>query len=156
MGRQGYGYHERIGYCSRLDTIQAAILSVKLPYLNEWNEARRRNAMRYNELLGDLSGAELMLPDSEKGNYHIYHQYTIRHTRRDELQAYLKAHGVDSKVFYPPPMHLQPAYVYLGYNAGDFPIAEQATREVLSIPIVPELSDEQIVYVADLIRRFPA
>ena len=153
-GQKGYGYHERIGYCSRLDALQAAILSVKLPYLNDWNEARRRNAMRYNELLGDLSGTELMLPNSEKGNYHIYHQYTLRHTRRDELQAYLKAHGVDSKVFYPHPMHLQPAYAYLGYHAGDFPIAEQATREVLSIPIVPELSDEQIVYVADLIRRF--
>ena len=155
-GQTSYGYHERIGYCSRLDALQAAILSVKLPFLTAWNEARQRNATRYNELLGDLNGTELMLPSCEKGNYHIYHQYTLRHTRRDALQAYLKAHGVDSKVFYPLATHLQPAYAYLGYKQGDFPIAEQATREVLSIPIVPELSDEQIVYVADLIRRFPA
>ena len=155
-GQSSYGHHERVGYCSRLDALQAAILSVKLPHLPSWNEARRRNAARYNELLGDLSGTELMLPNCEKGNYHIYHQYTIRHTRRDALQAYLKAQGVDSKVFYPLATHLQPAYAYLGYAQGDFPIAEQATREVLSIPIVPELSDEQIVYVADLIRRFPA
>ena len=155
-GQSKYGYHERIGYCSRLDTLQAVILNVKLPYLVEWNEARRRNAIRYNQLLSDLSGADLVLPGCEKGNYHIYHQYTIRHARRDELQAYLKEHGVDSKVFYPLPMHLQPAYAYLGYKAGDFPIVERVAREVLSIPIVPELSDEQIVYVADLIRRFPA
>lgn len=155
-GQRSYGYHERIGYCSRLDTIQAVILSVKLPHLTDWNEARRRNAIRYNALLSDLRGTELVLPGCEKGNCHIYHQYTIRHARRDELQAYLKEHEVDTKVFYPLPMHLQPAYAYLNYNEGDFPIAERIAKEVLSIPIVPELSDEQIAYVAGLIRNFSA
>ncbi len=150
-GQRGYGYHERIGYCSRLDTLQAVILMAKLPHLNGWNEARRRNAALYTALLAD---ADLMLPGCEPGNYHIYHQYTIRHPRRDELQVFLKERGVDSKVFYPLVMHLQPAYLYLGYQQGDFPAAERATREVLSIPIVPELCDEQIAYVADLITRF--
>ena len=155
-GQSSYAHHERIGYCSRLDTIQAAILSVKLPHLNAWNEARRRNAARYNELLADLNSADFTLPGCEKGNLHIYHQYTVRHTRRDALQAYLKEQGVDSKAFYPLPMHMQPAYLYLGCREGDFPIAERMAREVLSLPIVPELSDAQIVYVADCIRRFAA
>lgn len=151
-GQRSYGYHERIGYCSRLDTMQAVVLMAKLPRLACWNEVRRRNAARYAALLAD---AEVTLPGCEAGNYHIYHQYTIRHSHRDELQAYLKSHDVDSKVFYPLPMHLQPAYAYLGYKEGDFPIAERAAREVLSIPIIPELSDEQIEYVAELICRFP-
>ena len=155
-GQSGYGYHERIGYCSRLDTVQAAILNVKLPYLSAWNEARRRNAARYHALLADLAGPDLALPGCEPGNHHIYHQYTLRHTRRDALQAFLKEQGVDSKVFYPLPMHMQPAYAYLGYAEGAFPVAERVAREVLSIPIVPELTDEQIVYVADCIRRFSA
>ncbi len=152
-GQRGYGYHERIGYCSRLDTMQAVILMAKLPCLTAWNEARRRNAARYNMLLAD---SDVTLPGCEPGNYHIYHQYTIRHPRRDALQAFLKQHGVDSKVFYPLAMHLQPAYRYFGYREGDFPAAERATREVLSIPIIPELREEQIVYVADLITRFSA
>lgn len=151
-GQRGYGYHERIGYCSRLDTMQAVILSLKLPHLTAWNEARRAHAKRYNALLAE---APVMLPGCEAGNYHIYHQYTIRHPRRDALQSYLKQHEVDSKVFYPLPMHLQPAYAYLGFHEGDFPSAECAAREVLSIPIVPELAPEQIAYVAELICRFP-
>lgn len=155
-GQSSYGHHERIGYCSRLDSLQAVILSVKLPHLSAWNEARRRNAARYHELLADLDSADFTLPGCETGNHHIYHQYTIRHTRRDALQAYLKAQGVDSKVFYPLPMHRQPAYAYLGHTEGDFPIAERMAREVLSLPVVPELSDAQIVYVADCIRRFSA
>jgi dTDP-4-amino-4,6-dideoxygalactose transaminase len=150
-GQRGYGYHERIGYCSRLDTMQAVILMAKLPCLTGWNEARRRNAERYNALLAD---ADVTLPGCETGNYHIYHQYTIRHPRRDALQTFLKEHGVDSKVFYPLAMHLQPAYRYFGYQEGDFPAAERATHEVLSIPIIPELRAEQIEYVADLIARF--
>lgn len=150
-GQSGYGYHERVGYCSRLDTMQAVILMAKLPCLPVWNEGRRRNAARYTELLAD---SDAILPGSEAGNYHIYHQYTIRHTRRDALQAYLKEHEVDSKVFYPLSMHMQPAYRYLGYREGAFPAAERATREVLSIPVIPELREEQIAYVADLITRF--
>ncbi len=154
-GKSGaYGVYERIGYCSRLDTMQAAVLLKKLPHLHRWNEGRRQNAARYNELLGDLTERGLHLPRAEAGNYHIYHQYTLRHPRRDALQLHLSACGVDSKVFYHMPMHLQPAYAYLGFNKGEFPAAEQAANEVLSIPIHPELSDEQICHVAASIRSF--
>lgn len=150
-------FYERVGYCSRLDAIQAAILQVKLPALHEWNEGRRRNAALYHELLADvadITGTGIGLPGHEPGNYHIYHQYTIRHPRRDELQAYLKEHEVDSEIYYPLPLHLHPAYAYLGCKEGDFPHAERAGREVLSLPIHPELTEEQIYYVAQLIREF--
>jgi dTDP-4-amino-4,6-dideoxygalactose transaminase len=156
-GQSSYGYHERVGYCSRLDSIQAAILRVKLPHLALWNEQRRRNAEIYNEHLADVASADnavLVLPGFERGNYHVYHQYTIRHTNRNQLQAYLKENGVDTKVFYPHPAHLQNAYSYLRYGPNDFPWAEQAAREVLSLPIQPELTEQQIVFVCDLIRQF--
>ncbi len=159
-GTVGHKYHyEHIGYCSRLDAIQAAVLLAKLPRLAGWNEGRRRNATRYSERMGAAvrdSNCGLTLPRSESGNFHIYHQYTIRHPRRDALHAYLKTHDVDSEVYYPIPMHLQPAYAYLGYQVGDFPNAERAAQEVLSLPIHPELTDEQIDYVADLVLRFTA
>jgi len=157
VGKNGaYGYHERVGYCSRLDTLQAVVLLAKLPRLAEWNAARRRNAARYRELLSDLAETGLILPRCEPGNDHIYHQFTIRHPRRDALQAYLKQQEIDTKIFYPLPMHLQPAYAYLGYREGDFPAAERAAREVLSLPIHPELTDAQIEFVAMHIRRFLA
>lgn len=152
-GQSSYGHYDAIGYTSRLDTIQAAVLRAKLPKLCEWNEKRRAHAQRYQEL---LACCEVTLPGFEAGNYHVFHQYTIRHPHRDALQAHLKEHGVDSKVFYPLPLHLQPAYAALGYRCGDFPFAERAAREVLSIPIFPELSEEQIEYVAKCIRRFHA
>ena len=153
---QKYQY-ERVGYCSRLDAIQAAVLCVKMPHLPDWNESRRRHAARYNELLRGLSdgvGERIVLPQCEPGNRHIYHQYTIRHARRDLLQAHLKANGVSSEIYYPHPLHTQPAYRYLGYQEGDFPNAERAAREALSLPVHPELTDEQIDYVADVLRRF--
>jgi len=149
--------YERVGYCSRLDTIQAVVLLAKLPRLREWNEGRRRNAARYHALLADLTKTtDLVLPQHDKGNYHIYHQYTIQHPRRDDLQKYLKQHGVETAIYYPLPVHLQPAYAYLGYREGDFPIAERAAREVLSLPVHPELTEAQIEYVAATIRRFLA
>ena len=150
-------FYERVGYCSRLDAIQAAILHVKLPALQDWNEGRRRNAALYHELLADVAEINELgigLPGHERGNYHIYHQYTIRHPRRDALQAFLKAHEVESEIYYPVPMHLHPAYAYLGFKEGDFPKAEKAAREVLSLPIHPELTEDQIRYVAGLIRTF--
>ncbi|MCS6777391.1 MAG: DegT/DnrJ/EryC1/StrS family aminotransferase [Chloroherpetonaceae bacterium] len=152
-GSHKYAY-ERVGFCSRLDAIQAAVLLAKLPRLPEWNEGRRRNAMLYQELLGDLIDCGFFLPRVEVGNYHIYHQFTVRTPRRDALMDYLRENGVDSEIYYPCPLHLQPAYAYLGYRAGDLPGAEQAAREVLSLPIHPELTEEQITYVAGLIRRF--
>lgn len=159
-GTQGHKYHHvRVGYCSRLDAIQAVVLQAKLPHLEAWNASRRRNAELYHTLLADVSDptAEgIQLPGHDPANCHIYHQYTIRHPRRDALQAYLKANEVDSEIYYPIPTHLQPAYAYLGYKEGDFPAAERVAREVLSLPIHPELTEDQIVYVAELIRRFPA
>ncbi len=157
-GIKGQKYqYERVGYCSRLDAIQAAVLCVKMPHLVEWNEGRRRHAARYNELLrcvADGMGERVVLPQCEPGNYHIYHQFTIRHAKREALQAHLKANGVSSEVYYPFPLHTQEAYRYLGYREGDFPNAERAAREVLSLPVHPELTDEQIDYVADVLRRF--
>ncbi len=155
-GQTAYGYHEYIGYCSRLDSLQAAILKVKLNHLADWNEKRRKNADAYNALLAETARnkTELQLPRQEPGNYHVYHQYTIRHPRRSEMQAFLKHNGIDTKIFYPLPMHLQNAYAYLNYHAGDFPIAEQVANEVLSLPIHPELTESQIEYVAEKVREF--
>ncbi len=156
-GQSEYGFHEQLGYCSRLDSLQAAILRVKLPHLKTWNEQRRRNADLYNSLLQPVSSATsagIVLPRFEPGNYHIYHQYTVRHNRRDALQAFLKANDIDTKIFYPRPMHLQKAYEGLGYSEGDFPIAETVANEVLSLPIHPELAVEQIEYVSARIREF--
>jgi dTDP-4-amino-4,6-dideoxygalactose transaminase len=154
-GKHKY-YHERIGYCSRLDAIQAAALLVKLPRLPLWNEGRRRNAERYQALLSDLTEAGLILPRQEAGNCHIYHQYTVRHARRNALQNYLKENDIATEIYYPHPLHLQPAYAYLGYRKGDFPQAERAAREVLSLPIHPELTEAQIHYVATHLRQFLA
>ena len=156
-GQSAYGFHDRLGYCSRLDALQAAVLRVKLPHLAAWNGDRRRNAELYNTHLSSVAAVDsagIMLPRFERENYHIYHQYTIRHHRRNELQTYLKENGVDTKIFYPHPSHLQRAYAYLGYSVGDLPAAEIVAQEVLSLPIHPELSGEQIEYVSDLIKQF--
>ncbi len=148
----GGGYiYERVGYCSRLDALQAAILRVKLRHLPAWNETRRSNAERYRSL---LEGACVTLPHLDSRAHHIYHQFTLRCPRRDALQAYLKENGVASGVYYPLTLHLQKAYTSLGGKPGDFPVSERATQEVLSIPVHPELTDEQIVYTAKLIRSF--
>lgn len=147
-------YYERVGFCSRLDAIQAAVLLAKLPLLTEWNEGRRRNAARYQELLRDIPSDLLTLPREEPGNHHIYHQYTLRCRERDALQAYLKSQGIDSEIYYPLPLHLHPAYAGLGYREGDFPNAERVAREVLSLPIHPELTDAQIEYVAEHVHAF--
>jgi dTDP-4-amino-4,6-dideoxygalactose transaminase len=151
-GAEGGAYFYKVpGYCSRLDEIQAAILRVKLRYLDGWNERRRQNARRYMEL---LQGTEAVLPVTSPGNLHTYHQFTIRHRRRDALQEYLKEHGIATAVYYPLPLHLQEAYRHLGYKRGDFPHAERAAEEVLSLPVHPELSMEQIDYVAAMVRQF--
>lgn len=148
----GGGYiYSRVGYCSRLDALQAAILRVKLRHLPAWNEERRRYAQRYREM---LTGTGITLPCSDARAHHIYHQFTIRSPRRDALQVYLKENGVSSGVYYPLALHLQNAYASLGYKPGDFPESERATQEVLSIPVHPELTDEQITYVGEMVRRF--
>ncbi len=148
----GGGYHyARVGYCSRLDAIQAAILDVKLKHLADWTERRREHADRYRRL---LAGTSAIVPATDSRDYHTYHQFTIRHPRRDALKSFLAENEVASGIYYPLALHLQEAYADLGYRPGSFPEAERATTEVLSLPVYPELSDEQIVYVARLIRQF--
>ncbi|MCE5323508.1 DegT/DnrJ/EryC1/StrS family aminotransferase [bacterium] len=134
-----YSY-QYVGFCSRLDAIQAAVLRVKLKKINEWNEARRANAQYYIDHLADLS---IKLPVAKPDNCHVYHQFTVCVPRRDEFTAKLAEHGVESKVFYPHPLHLERAYANLGYKPGDFPETEKIAKECLSIPVSPELTADE-------------
>jgi len=143
--------HEGIGYNSRLDSLQAAFLRIKLKYLKIWNEKRREIAQTYTEALRDL----VQTPKELEGNYHVFHQYTIRTERRDELVEYLRQRGVAVSVFYPVPMHLQrPLRDRFGYRKGQFPEAERAAKEVLSLPIYPEMDNWQVEYVVESVRSF--
>jgi dTDP-4-amino-4,6-dideoxygalactose transaminase len=138
--RHKYRY-ESLGINSRLDALQAAILRVKLRHLSKWAAARQRNAETYRELFAECQLAEqVRLPSSLENGSHVYNQYSIRVSRRDELQGYLHTRGVLTEVYYPSPLHIEPAFEYLGYRIGDFPNAEAACGEVLSLPIYPELS----------------
>ena len=142
--------HERLGRNSRLDALQAAILSVKLKYLDGWNERRGEIARTYSKVLRDYVKA----PHTEEFNRHTFHQYTIETSERDNLREYLSQKGVMSAVFYPIPMHLQKALSYLGHEEGSFPEAERASKEVLSLPVFPLLSDGQVNYVAETVKQF--
>lgn len=128
-GAQQKYYHQEIGLNSRLDELQAAILGVKLRHLDKWNNQRIKNAKKYNKLLSKF----VITPDYKKG--HVYHQYTIRVKKRDKLKAYLEKHNIPIAIYYPVPLHLQKCFKYLGYKKGDFPEAEKAAKEVLSLPI---------------------
>lgn len=130
--------NREVGVNSRLDALQAAILRVKLKRLPEWNEARQMLANQYREELGKVSAVSV--PETAPGNAHVFHQYTIRVPNRDDLRAHLAKRGIQTFVFYSRPLHLQPAMAFLGHKEGDFPQAERASREVLSLPIFPELS----------------
>jgi dTDP-4-amino-4,6-dideoxygalactose transaminase len=140
------------GWNSRLDEIQAAILRVKLRHLADWQRARRLNAAEYTRLLEQVPG--VMPPHEPEGCEHVYHQYTIRCERRDVLQRHLAARQIGSTVYYPHPLHLQPLYAHLGYRTGDFPHAERAAQEVLSLPMFPELRKDQIARVVESIAEF--
>jgi len=140
------------GWNSRLDEIQAAILRVKLRYLADWQGARRSNAAEYTRLLQQVPG--IMPPHEPEGCEHVYHQYTIRSERRDALQQHLAARKIASTVYYPHPLHLQPLYAQLGYKSGHFPHAERAAKEVLSLPMYPELRKDQISRVVEAIAEF--
>ena len=152
-GRQMY-HHEEVGYNSRLDALQAAVLSVKLPYLPAWSEARRANAGFYDEALSGID--ELRTPFVAPESESIYNQYTIRVTggKRDELAAHLRERGVGSSIYYPVPLHLQECFEYLGYRRGQFPESELASEEVLSLPVFPELTEQEREYVVASIREF--
>jgi dTDP-4-amino-4,6-dideoxygalactose transaminase len=141
-------YHHRIvGGNFRLDAIQAAVVSAKLPHLDDWTAARQRNAKRYDRLFGE-AGLPIGLP-AVMTNRHIFNQYVIHTARRDELQAFLQKKGVGTEVYYPVPMHLQDCFAYLGHKAGAFPESERAAKETLALPVYPELSESQLKYVVD-------
>ena len=145
-------FHKLIGGNFRLDAIQAAVVSAKLPHLDDWTAARQRNAKRYTQLLGQ-AGLPIDLP-AVVADRHIFNQYVIRVSGRDELQAYLKMKGVGTEVYYPVPMHLQECFAYLGHRAGAFPESERAAKETLALPIYPELTESQAEYVLECLREF--
>lgn len=153
-------YNRVVGGNFRLDALQAAVLRVKLPYLDGWTAARRQNAARYRQLFAKAGlggeGSPVGLPDETPERFHIYNQFVIRCARRDDLMAFLKTREIGSEVYYPVPLHLQPCFEDLGYRPGDLPASEAAARESLAIPIYPELTDAMQAEVVDAIRAFYA
>ncbi|HWW02240.1 MAG TPA: DegT/DnrJ/EryC1/StrS family aminotransferase [Candidatus Acidoferrum sp.] len=144
-------YHDEIGFNYRMEGIQGAVLGVKLKHLDTWTRERRRVAHRYHEL---LAGTPLQLPREAEYAQSAWHLYVVRHPRRDELKKHLEANHVGCALHYPLSLHLQKAYAHLGHKPGDFPIAEKAARECLSLPIYPELTDAQVQRVAGVIKEF--
>lgn len=150
-------HHEEVGTNSRLDALQAAVLLAKLPHLNGWSEARRTNAAWYDDRFAPLEAAgKLTRPVVLPGNESIFNQYTLRVHDRDGLKDHLAGLGIGAAVYYPLAMHQQPCFAYLGYAEGDFPVSEQACREVISIPIYPELTGDEREQVAVAIEEFCA
>ena len=147
-------FHHVLGYNSRLDELQAAILNVKFKKLSEFGENRRKRAAFYTNQLNELVIKHVTTPFEKEGNYHVYHQYTLRVENRGKLKDFLKENGIDSMIYYPMPLHLQPVFKELGYKKGDFPVTEKATEEVLSLPMYPELKEEDQQYVIDKIVEF--
>jgi len=161
-------YHEEMGWNGRMDAIQAAVLRVKLRHLAEWNRSRQEHAATYDRLfaeagLSSLQGATdvtiagdapIRLPARSREATHIFHQYVIRATRRDQLREFLADRKIGTEVYYPLPLHLQPAFAYLGLKEGDLPVAERAAREVLALPIFPELTEGEIQRVVESIADF--
>ncbi len=150
-GRREKYEHLLVGYGYRLDALQAAILKVKLAHLDEWNQRRRESAETYCEL---LNGLDLVLPTEPEHLRSVYHLFVVRTPRRDALRKHLRAKGIHTGIHYPIPLHLQPCFNQLGYSGGDFPNAEKAAEEVLSLPLYPELTEVQIGYIADSVRTF--
>lgn len=159
--------HTEFGWNARMDAIQAAVLRVKLKYVGEWNEQRRRRAATYDRLLAEAGFTEAMQTgvrltkrdpvrrlQTRSEATHVFHQYVIRAWRRDELRKFLAARGIGSEVYYPTPLHLQPVFAYLGYTHGDLPESERAAREVLALPIFPELTEEEQKMVVQRIADF--
>jgi dTDP-4-amino-4,6-dideoxygalactose transaminase len=163
--------HEEFGWNCRLDAMQAAILRVKLKYVEGWNEARRHGAARYDRLFREagLAGSQstisdrqaaipddfpIHLPHTAPAAHHVFHQYVVRAYRREELRDFLAARKIATEIYYPVPLHLQPCFVYLGYREGDFPEAERAAKEVLALPMFPELTEDEQRRVVESIADF--
>lgn len=153
-GQKQKYYHDIVGVNSRLDSLHAAILSVKLNYLNDYAESRQTVADYYDSTLNDID--ELTLPFRVENSTHVFHQYTllVKNNKRDALRDFLQTKGVPSMIYYPVPQHLQKAYLGYGYKEGDFPISEQLCHEVCSIPIHTELTEEQLIHITGSIREF--
>jgi dTDP-4-amino-4,6-dideoxygalactose transaminase len=149
-GRTKKYEHDLEGFNCRMDGLQAAILSAKLPYLEDWTEKRRRHAYRYNQLLADVPG--IRTPQELEDVRAVYHLYVVHVEDRNELQTYLKESGVATGVHYPIPLHRQPAYSYLGLPEGSYPVAEAQAHQILSLPMFPELTEEQIEHVTAAIQ----
>jgi len=161
-------YHNEFGWNGRMDAIQAAVLRVKLTHIAEWNEKRRQHAATYDRLFAasgltsgessaqasDPSATPVRLLARSPQAKHVFHQYVIRAQRRDELRQFLTERKIGSEIYYPLPLHLQPVFSYLGLKAGDMPISEQAAREVLALPMFPELTEAEIRYVVESIADF--
>ncbi|MCB0824761.1 MAG: DegT/DnrJ/EryC1/StrS family aminotransferase [Armatimonadetes bacterium] len=150
MGRERY-YYDEVGYTSRMAEIQAAVLAAKITKLDEWNVRRNEIAAQYNSALAD---SEIIAPATHDGNYHVWHQYTIRHPRRDDLMKYLGEQGIPSAIFYPVPLHLHEPYAQFANGEGSFPVTEQVSRECLSIPVNQHLSDEQVATIIHALKSF--
>jgi dTDP-4-amino-4,6-dideoxygalactose transaminase len=155
-------YHKIVGGNFRLDAIQAAVLNVKMKYLSDWFEARRANASYYDRALaeagltarGDVLTPSAKWKNTGDSNYHTYNQYTLRCKRRDELMAYLKTRGIGTEIYYPLPLHRQECFADLGYRKSDFPESERAADDVLSIPVYPELTQEQREFIVQSLIDF--
>lgn len=145
-------HHSMIGGNFRLDALQAVVLDIKLKHLDQWVAQRRAHAVLYDELLSSVD--QVRIPEIKEGNESVYNQYAIRAQQRDKLQTFLTEKGIGTAIYYPVPLHLQECFGYLGGKEGDCPVAEQLCREVLALPVYPELRDEQIEYVADGIKEF--
>jgi len=154
-GQSGPYLHPRVGGNFRLHALQAAVLRVKLPHTTTWIEGRRRNAVRYRELFtrAGLDGV-VVLPEAISGRGHTFNQYVVRAPRRDELRAFLGERGIGCAVYYPLPLHLQPCFAHLGHREGDFPMAERASREVLALPVFPELQETELAEVVAAVADF--
>jgi dTDP-4-amino-4,6-dideoxygalactose transaminase len=156
-GEETKYHHQVVGINSRLDALQAAVLRAKLPHLEEWTTARQRKAQQYDLMFLDAGISEQIgVPFVRPNARHIFHQFVIRirDGRRDSLREHLRASGVGTDVYYPVPLHLQKCFAYLGYKEGDFPVAEQAAKETLALPVYPELTDEQQDYVVSSIAEY--
>lgn len=151
-GRKDKYTHQVIGYNQRMDGIQAGILTVKSKYIANWTKKRQQNANIYNRLLSN--NANIVIPHISDKAKPVFHLYVIQAKRRDDLQEYLKDNGISCGVHYPIPLHLQPALKYLGYKAGDFPITEEVSKNIISLPMYPELTEDQIITVCNTIDKF--